>query len=349
MKIGKYILLWLGLMGVATVHAQQSDEISVTKIWDKSPHDAFPDLIKFKNYYYCTVREASDHVSNKSDGKVRVIRSKDGKQWESVNLFESDTEDVREARLSVRPDGTLMAIVAAGKFRDGRYWTLTPYASFSDKAGENFTPLQKVTYGTGIQPTLDWIWRVTWHKGVGYGVMYSITYTDVNGKWKRDMYAQVLKTTDGKRFDKVADLPVGGSPNEATIRFDAKGKMYIVIRRETEDQLGVLYASLPPYQNWSYEKLNIRLGGPNFLFLDKNHFVLGTRFHEAKGASTALHVMDLKGNIKKTITLPSSGDNSYPGLVIEKDTLLVAYYSSHEKKSSIYLARVPLKLLRVTD
>ncbi|RAJ94514.1 hypothetical protein LX87_04401 [Larkinella arboricola] len=349
MKVGKYILLWLGLACITAAHAQENSEIEVTKIWDKSPHDAFPDLIKFKDYYYCTLREATNHVGNESDGKVRVIRSKDGVKWESVKLFESSTEDVREARLSVRPDGTLMAIVAAGKFRDGRYWTLTPYASFSDKAGENFTPLQKVTYGSGITPTLDWIWRVTWHKGVGYGVMYSIKYTDVNGKWKRDMFAQVLKTKDGRKFEKVADLSVDGSPNEATIRFDKNDKMFIVLRRETEDQMGVLYTSLPPYKNWSYDKLTVRLGGPNFLFLDKNQLVLGTRFHEGKQASTALHLLDLKGNIKKTIKLPSNGDSSYPGLVLEKDKLLVTYYSSHEGKSSIYFAKVPLNQISTTN
>ena len=40
------------------------------------------------------------------------------------------------------------------------------------------------------------------------------------------------------------------------------------------------------------------------------------------------------------VTLPSGGDNSYPGLVWHGGQLWVSYYSSHEGKTSIYLARV---------
>jgi hypothetical protein len=41
--------------------------------------------------------------------------------------------------------------------------------------------------------------------------------------------------------------------------------------------------------------------------------------------------------------LPSGGDTSYPGLVWREDQLRMSYYSSHEGKSAIYLARIELK------
>ena len=41
-------------------------------------------------------------------------------------------------------------------------------------------------------------------------------------------------------------------------------------------------------------------------------------------------------------TLPSGGDTSYPGLVFRDGLLWVSYYSSHEGKTSIYLAKVKL-------
>lgn len=84
---------------------------------------------------------------------------------------------------------------------------------------------------------------------------------------------------------------------------------------------------------------------PISYFLNKDNFIIGSRFHEAKSTTTALHVTDLKGSVIKTIKLPSSGDNSYPRMVMQNDKLWVAYYSSHEGKSSIYLAKVPLYLL----
>jgi hypothetical protein len=42
------------------------------------------------------------------------------------------------------------------------------------------------------------------------------------------------------------------------------------------------------------------------------------------------------------LTLPSGGDTSYPGLVFYDDLLWVSYYSSHEGKASIYLAKIKL-------
>jgi hypothetical protein len=40
------------------------------------------------------------------------------------------------------------------------------------------------------------------------------------------------------------------------------------------------------------------------------------------------------------LTLPSGGDCSYPGMVWHDDRLWISYYSSHEGKTSIYLAKV---------
>lgn len=345
----KWFLLVCLLSGMSMVRAESGtgeDSIRISTVWDKEKHNAFPDLIQFKDYFYITFREGANHVGNENNGKVRILRSKNRKDWESVALLDMDEEDVREARLSVRPDGTLMAIVGAGIYKDGKYLTLAPYASFSDKSGTNFSKPEKTTFGDGIKPTLDWIWRVTWNNGVGYGIMYTADYKMVDGKRVRTMSAQLMSTKDGKHFEKVPGIELDGSPNESTIRFDQKGKMYIMIRRETDDQMGMLAVSDFPYQSWNYHKLSVRLGGPNFQFLSKDRLVMGTRFHEGKTASTALHVTDLNGKILKTIKLPSGGDNSYPGLILEKKDLWVAYYSSHEGKSIIYLAQVPLKNLK---
>ncbi len=47
------------------------------------------------------------------------------------------------------------------------------------------------------------------------------------------------------------------------------------------------------------------------------------------------------------MTLPSGGDNSYPGFVVDagKRTAYVSYYSSHEGKAAIYLATLRLDAL----
>jgi len=51
------------------------------------------------------------------------------------------------------------------------------------------------------------------------------------------------------------------------------------------------------------------------------------------------------GNMTETsvtpdLILPSGGDCSYPGMVWHDNVLWVTYYSSHEKNTSIYLAKI---------
>ena len=46
--------------------------------------------------------------------------------------------------------------------------------------------------------------------------------------------------------------------------------------------------------------------------------------------------------ITPILELPSGGDCSYPGLVFFEGHLYVSYYSSHEGKASIYVAKVKI-------
>jgi hypothetical protein len=47
-----------------------------------------------------------------------------------------------------------------------------------------------------------------------------------------------------------------------------------------------------------------------------------------------------EGKTTKLLTLPSGGDCSYPGFLLKDDILFVSYYSSHEEKTAIYLAKI---------
>src|SRR5690554_6264444 len=83
------------------------EEDQVSKIWDKADHNAFTDLIRFNDAFYCTFREASGHVVNpgQENGSIRVIKSPDGKEWKSVALLKKEGLDLRDPKLSIRPDG----------------------------------------------------------------------------------------------------------------------------------------------------------------------------------------------------------------------------------------------------
>jgi hypothetical protein len=61
------------------------------------------------------------------------------------------------------------------------------------------------------------------------------------------------------------------------------------------------------------------------------------------GARTSVCQLDPDaGSLTELLRLPSGGDTSYAGLAWHEGRLWISYYSSHEGRTSIYLARVNL-------
>src|SRR2546423_3048675 len=144
--------------------AAQPEIVSIAKIWDQGKHNAFTDLIRWHDKWYCTFREADAHVGG--DGQLRVLESADGDQWESAALIGEKGIDLRDPKLSITPDDRLM-IVAGGSVYEGT--TLKgrqPRVCFSKDGREWAAPQRVLSEG-------EWLWRVTWHAGKAYGVSYN--------------------------------------------------------------------------------------------------------------------------------------------------------------------------------
>src|SRR5437763_1357789 len=88
------------------IHAAEPQLISVTKIWDHGKHNAFTDLIRWHDRFYCAFREADAHVGG--DGQLRVLESADGEKWQSAALIGEAGIDLRDPKLSITPDDSLM-------------------------------------------------------------------------------------------------------------------------------------------------------------------------------------------------------------------------------------------------
>src|SRR5688572_23187982 len=86
--------------------AAKAELVSVDRIWDAAPHNAFTDLVFFKDRWFCTFREGKDHVSR--DGAIRVISSPDGRKWESAARLEDPAADLRDPKLAITPENRLM-------------------------------------------------------------------------------------------------------------------------------------------------------------------------------------------------------------------------------------------------
>ena len=92
--------------------------LDVRRIWanpdwpegePETRHNAFTDLVRFKDHWYCVFRVGPDHMAR---GRLRVIRSKDGREWESVFFYEPDdpSVDARDSKFVVTGDGRLVIL-----------------------------------------------------------------------------------------------------------------------------------------------------------------------------------------------------------------------------------------------
>jgi hypothetical protein len=294
---------------------------SVKMIWDGAPHNAFTDLVRWRDQFYCAFREGEGHAGDL--GKLRILRSGDGSDWESVGLISLDGYDLRDAALSITPEDRLLLLGGAQQTGDKGRMTGTVVSTSDDGIGWS-VPMAVTDPGR-------WLWRITWHENDAYGVSYA---TPEGKPW-----SQLLKSHDGLRFEIVQpELSGDGWPTEARIRFDREGNALCLHRRDGESNNAFFGKASPPFTDWEWKDLGMYFGGPNMLQLPGAMWI-GAGRTIAPEARTQIAWIDPDAKtLEPVLELPSGGDTSYPGMVWHDDKLWVSYYSSHEGKASIYLA-----------
>jgi len=321
-------LVLLGLLlGISAVRAEdQARLVDVRKIWDAAPHNAFTDLIRFKERWWCAFREGDGHVS--PNGTIRVLTSKDGVEWESAASISDSRGDVRDPKLCLAPDDQLMLTTALCSPTDTRaHHQSVVWLSRDGRDWGQATDVCDLDY---------WLWRVVWKEGTAYGIGYQ------TGK-EGDHSIRLYTSHDGRQFDTlVGNLFDQGYPNETGLAFMPDDTLLCLLRRDGERNSGQLGQARPPYSDWSWRDLGVRIGGPQLIRLPDGRYVAAGRLYDQRVRTSLLWLDPEAGKLTEFLALPSGGDSSYPGLVWHDGELWVSYYSSHEGKTSIYLARVAL-------
>jgi len=301
---------------------ETAELLSVRRIWDEAPHNAFTDLVWFKDRWLCVFREGQEHVS--PDGAVRVIGSSNALEWISLARITSDRADLRDPKLSLTPDGRLM-LVAAGAMPDSNEVRHQTYAWFSLDGRSWTSPV-------AVSDPDFWLWRVTWQGDAAYGVAY---------RTKGGRGTRLYRGVDGGSFVPwVPEFFQAGFPNEASLVFAPDGTGVCLLRRDGDSGTAQLGLAGAPYLDWTWKDLGVKIGGPHLLRLPDGRYLAGVRLYDG-GTRTALAWVDIEaGTLEEFLSLPSGGDTSYPGLVWRDGLLWVSYYSSHEGHTAIYLARV---------
>lgn len=308
----------------ATAHqlaarSHKPEIVSLEKIWDRAEYNSFTDLIRSRNRWYCTFREGTAHAGD--IGVVRVLVSDDAREWRSTGLVKKQGIDLRDPKLSVMPDGRLLLLMGGSVYEQGEYWTRSPRISLSAD-GQTWTPPRRVLAED------HWLWRVTWHNGRGY----CLSKLNEGNRLRRGF---LYTTTDAIQWDYITEFMAEGV-SETTLRFMPDEEMIALVRP------GWIGNSRAPYKRWKFHQMKYRIGGPNFIRLpDGNLWASGRRYHEDGSTTTVLATMTRK-SYEPVLTLPSGGDTSYPGMVWHDDLLWMSYYSSHEGRTSVYLAKIRL-------
>ena len=325
----------IGLLGVVcltaslvTTRAAQSNVelVEVRKIWDRAPHNAFTDLVRFKGKWFCVFREGKAHVS--PDGALRVIASEDGKNWTAAALLAYPQADLRDAKITVTPDNRLMLSGAAALHQPAEFKHQS-LAWFSKEGREWSEPVK-------IGDPNIWLWRVAWRKKTAYSIGYDTA---------AEKFVRLYSSQDGRRFDPlVSSLFDEGQPNETSLLFQPDDTALCLLRRDGNAASAKLGLARPPYTNWDWRDLGIKIGGPHMIRLPDGRIVAAVRLYD-NGVRTSLMWLDSHAaKLSEFLRLPSGGDTSYAGLAWHEGLLWVSYYSSHEGKACVYLAKVRIPL-----
>jgi len=147
-----------------------------------------------------------------------------------------------------------------------------------------------------------WLWRGNWHKGKAYFFGY--------GCRDDNRALRLYSSTNGKQFDILIDkITVEGTyPNETSTLYLSDDTCYCLLRQDGKPNSGYIGKSRPPYTEWTWKKLGVRIGGPNMVQLPDGRFVAVVRlYHSSAGpARTSLCWLDPeKGTLTEALKLPS--------------------------------------------
>jgi hypothetical protein len=239
------------------------------------------DLIRFKGYWYCAFKEEL-HL------RSRIIRSVDGKKWETVKLFTWDGAQIYEPKLGITAEGLLMANANIQWHELGEFQLKTACARTPKSDAEPTLTRQHATWLSSNG--LDWgsacacpsgintiRYDFTWHNGMGYSLAY----------YAHDSSGTLYRTRDGKNWRVLASniFPEAhrGGYEEASLAFNPRDGSACALVRANPVCAIIGTARSPYYQDWHWrearvkcedgiirpakEVLGVQLGGPKIKYL----------------------------------------------------------------------------------
>lgn len=337
-------VLWVGYWLIRPNRAQVNTNL-VLESWDVTHdkmHNSNTDMIEWQGKFYIAYVSSPFHFGNDAS-VLHVKRSGDkGHTWEEVDQFNPPGEDIRDPKFAIISNRLFLYALKNTSFVAEPY--LSVYA-FTEN-GSEWTEFKSVA---GLDGWL--FWRPKTQDGITF---YNAAYWWEHGK------SVLIKTTDGIQWDIISTIHEGGRNDETEIEFLPDGRLLATARLEYGegevvfgDPKGatLITVSDPPYETWTsrVESLVTRLDGPYLFSYHGRVFAVG-RFQPKPGkqgpltdqgsilASRRTSLFEVRENGLAYLTdLPSAGDTSYVGLVIDGDTAYASYYTSPINRDYVWI------------
>ena len=365
--LGALLLAVLVLLGYWYLRPNraQVDQGVIIETWDianDNQHNSNTDMIEWQGQFYLAYVSSPYHFGNDTS-VMHIKRSNDlGRTWEELSTFNPENDDIRDPKFAVIGNRLFLYALKNVSFVAEPYITVYSYT----EDGKTWAKFETI-------PGLDgWLfWRPKTQDGVTF---YNAAYWWEHGK------SVLLKSNDGINWEIVSIINEGERNDETEIEFLPDGRMLATARLEYAfyadgafgDKRGatLITVSEPPYENWTEltQSLVARLDGPYLFSYHDRVYAVG-RYQPDLGKSgpltdqgsifarkrTALYEVHLDG-LEYLTDLPSGGDTSYEGVILDGDMAYISYYTSPIKKdypwilgmfspSQVRMAKVDLKAM----
>lgn len=336
-------------MSVSPAQEKAAPSVRVTdirRVFHNGEHNAFTDLIRFRGRHYLTFRSCPDGHMVHPTSSIIIMVSDDLTSWEQVHRFSVHHRDTRDPHfLEFR--GKLF--VYTGTWYSGA--TTLPrdqyslnkhlgYAAWSIDGREWQSPVMlEGTYG-------HYIWRAATFGDRAYLCGRRLPGFSEEPKGEGEtVQSLMLESDDGVIWKKAATFQERRG-DETAFLFQPDGSVLGIGRRGRHN--AEILRSSPPYVEWDRKELDRYVGGP-LLKQWGERYLVGGRRNTAEGPKTSLCWL-VDDKLHEFASLPSSGDNSYPGFVeLSPTEAEVSWYSSHERDengqtiTAIYMAHLTIE------
>lgn len=346
--IATILLSTCSMLGdVAAEDLPRLEVSNVRRVFHNGEHNAFTDLIRFKDRLFLTFRSCPDGHMVHPTSSIIVMSSKDGQDWQQVHRFSVAKRDTRDPHFLIFKD---RLFIYTGTWYSGEKtlpvdeYDLNMHLGYAVHSADGTTWTDPImlegTFG-------HYIWRASAVDGKAYLCGRRKHGFADGARGNRELIESAMLESDDGLVWRYRSLFQETHGDETAFQFDPEGNVLAVARRGSGP--AQLLRSRPPYDRWQRQDLDRYVGGPLVTKWGEHTLVGGRKSLAGEGPKTALYFLR-DDQLVEVAELPSGGDNSYPGFVAQSPTRgLVSWYSSHETDqagnpiTAIYMADLQLK------